>query len=395
MFKNEEFICISGMDFGDAFVASKQNIALELSRNNNRVLYVEYVEPSKTLFNLFKYPRFVGGKILRWLKGLRLKNENLYLYSPPPVMLPLGERFAFIERINQYLLKVLVQRVVRKLGFKRPILWIFIYNAVDLIGGFNEKLSCYHCVDEWSELNVDDKNISRAIKTEEERLLRKANIVFTVSRPLYESKKKFNPNTHYLSLAADFSHFNQATYDKTVIPSDIEKIPGPKIGFLGSIVAGKVDFDLIRYAASSHPDWFFVFVGPVGKGINISEFTSLGNIYFLGYKKLCELPGYLKDFDVAIIPYLLNEVTKGISPLKLYEYLAAGKPIVSTNIPEADPLKEVIKICENKEGFVSAVEDLLRNDSRKDVQKRLEVAKENTWGKRIEACFKEMNRIYG
>lgn len=383
MFVNEEFICISGMDFGDAFRGSKQNIALELSKNNNRVLYVEYVEPSKTLFNIFKYPRFVGGKILRWLKGVRLENKNLYIYSPPPVMLPLGERFSIIESINQCLLKVLVKRVVKKLAFSKPILWIFIYNAADLIGSFNEKLSCYHCVDEWSALQTDNPKIGRNIKREEERILKKADIVFTVSIPLFESKRTVNSNTHYLPLAADFFQFNQAMSDRTKIPEDIEKIVRPKIGFIGSIVANKVDLDLIYFMGHSRPGWSFIFVGPISKSVNISRFSRLDNIHFLGYKKLHQLPGYLKDFDVAIIPYLLNEVTKGVSPLKLYEYLAAGKPVVSTNIPEAYPLKEVIKIADNKDAFISNIEYLLKNDTKEDVQKRLDVARQNTWNKRV------------
>lgn len=373
--ENENIICISSVDW-DPIWTRKQQVMSRLPKSN-RILYVE---PPITLLSPFKDPA-LWRKWKAWLKGVRHLNDNVYLYSPP-VTMPFGNRFRLINRINQWLISVSLRRAASLLEMHNPIVWTYMPNTADLVDLMGQrKLLVYDCVDEHSEYTGF---IDKAVMTEMETdLLKKCDIVFVTAEGLYRSKKDFTQTIYYLPNAANVQHFMKAQDPATPVPEDIGAIPGPIIGFVG-VIQDWIDLDLVRDAAQSHPEWSFVMVGPVGVGIDVSSLKGLPNVYFLGRKDLQDLPGYIKAFDVCINPFKINELTDKVSPLKFYEYLASGKPIVSVNMPGVSSFADVVEISENTAGFIKGLEKAINGDSPDRTAARLERARENSWESRVE-----------
>jgi len=252
-----------------------------------------------------------------------------------------------------------------------------------------EKLICYDCVDEHTGFTAKTKR-KNIIQLLEQRIMYKADLVFTTSKNLYERKKQYNCNTYLTPNVGDTSLFMKALLEETKVADELLKIKKPIIGFIGAINF-KIDWELIKYIAHNHPEWSFVMIGPIYK-LNVAELKSLGNIHFLGRKPINIMPNYLKGFDVCIIPYLLNKYTEHVFPLKFHEYMASGKPIVTTDLPELRCYKNVIKIAENYSSFDKSIVQVLNENNKKLIEKRLEIAKKNSWEKRIKIMIDFINK---
>lgn len=368
--ENQEIICISSVDW-EPLWTRKQQIMSRLPCSN-RILYVE---PPITLLSQFKDPK-CWGKWGMWFKGLRRLNENIYLLSPP-VTLPFGNRFRAVNRINQKMIALSVKRAARRLGFKHPILWTYLHNSADLLGSFNEKLVVYDCVDEHSAYQGFDPDTVRAIERD---LLARADIVFVTARGLYRDKEPYCREIHYSPNGADVGHFMKADHADTPLAPELEGLPRPVLGFVGAIKEW-IDLDLLREMTARHPDWTLVLVGPVGAGVDVKALEALPNVRLLGHRDRALLPRYLKGFDVCLNPFRLNRLTETVSPLKFYEYLASGRPVVSVPMPEIMDFSDVVEFGEGLEGFTAAVERALQDTPEKK-QKRLARAAENSWESR-------------
>lgn len=387
MLKGEDILCISTADWDNIAWTNKQHIMSRLSKTN-RILYIESLglrQPTikkKDILRILK-------RIKDWFKGPRMINENLYVYSP--IILPL-HKIKIIQKINYLLLYLTLKLLLKKLGFKHPILWTYSPPIASLIGKLNEKLVIYHCVD---ELSATPRIPTCAILKMEEELLKKADLVFTTSKSLYESKKVFNPNTYYLPNVADVNHFMTALEDLS-LPQDIANIKHPIIGFIGNLVSYKVDFELIRYLAISHPEWSIVLIGDVAEVENKDRIEKLAltpNIFMLGGKRYSLLPSYIKTFDVCILPNRINEYTKNMFPMKFFEYLATGKPIVLTQLLALNEYNDICYIAKDKDEFVQYIEKALKEDDLELKQKRIETAKKNNWEIRIEEMSKLIEEV--
>jgi glycosyltransferase involved in cell wall biosynthesis len=351
---------------------------------NNRVLFIE---AQISLLHPLRY-KFLIGKCLDFMKGVRRLKENLLLYSPPPI-LPFGNYSKWLNKTNQSLLAIAIKRQIKKLNFADPILWIYTPLSSELVGAFGEKLVVYHCIDNHAA-EKDIKVRRRTTEFFEYRLLRRSHLVFTSSRRLYSEKKETNENAYFVPGAVPEYFLPPSQPSLPVISralKDLEAIRPPRIGFVG-IVDERLDAELVDYLAQARPDWSFVIIGFVYpfRAKNITLLKNRGNIFFLGMKPREELPGYIKGLDVCLIPYRVNEFTAGILPLKLFEYLAIGKPIVATALPELKDYREVIKIAETKERFLAAIAESLdevASDGGGTSSKRIALAMDNTWEKRV------------
>jgi glycosyltransferase involved in cell wall biosynthesis len=171
------------------------------------------------------------------------------------------------------------------------------------------------------------------------------------------------------------------------LPSDIKKVPRPIIGFIGAISSYKLDFDLIKSIASSRPEWSIVLIGPRGEGekaVDLSPLKRYKNIFYFGPRRYEELPGYLKAFDVCILPCAINDYTQAMFPMKFFEYLASGKQVVTTDLPSLREFKSFCKVAETPKEFVGKIEDCLREDSATQIRKRIDLAKRYSWERRLE-----------
>jgi glycosyltransferase involved in cell wall biosynthesis len=194
-----------------------------------------------------------------------------------------------------------------------------------------------------------------------------------------------NDNTHLFQSAVDDKLFSLLLNSKTHQPSDIASIRRPRIGVIGYLDGKVLDIALLCHIADTSPTWSLVLIGPKFRHLNELEILhGRENVYFLGEKQHEEIPAYIGNLDVCMVPYRINKFTNNVSPLKLYEYMAAGKPVVSTNISDLTGFKDIIRISDSKEDFVREIALSLIEDSDELRDKRRKMAKENNWEKRLQ-----------
>jgi len=351
---------------------------------NNRVLFVD---PPVAYSNLAIEPSFFKNhykKTIKWLQGVRRADENLYVYYPPPLMLQYGH-FKIIDNVNQFMTAKAIRKTANNLGFKKPILWIYHPYAINPNGQFDEKLVCYDCNDDVGFFFTQVFSHKRKrLSMMEEELTRRADIVFATSKNLFNLRSSQNPHTYFFPSGIDFDLFQKALLPSLAIAPDIQGIPKPTIGFIGGMVNSKMNWSWIEKASDAKTEWSFVFIGPCVEKppYNI---TSKKNIFFLGTKDTESLPGYIKAFDVCIIPYQGEEFLKNCFPTKVFEYLAAGKPVVSAFIPALEEYSKVIWLSKTFKEFIANIEIALK-DGKEDeaVKNYIEAAKGKTWDRRVE-----------
>ncbi|MFN3551186.1 MAG: glycosyltransferase [Endomicrobiia bacterium] len=381
MIKNYNIICFGFADWDNPYRTNQHHIMQRLSQNN-RVVFVESLGLRQPVFQKKDIKR-IFKRLIKGIKGLKKINENLYIYSP--LVLPL-HKFSFVRKINNLILKSNLKKIQKKLNFTEPIIWSYIPNIIDFKNFFNEKLIVYHCVD---ELSANPLIPAKVISQMEIKLIKNADVVFVSSKPLYEKKKIYNlQNTYYMPNVADFEHFSKVwrEKEKLAVPEDIKNIKHPIIGFVGAISKYKINFSIIEYILQTHRDWSLVLIGAVGEGekaVDISEFK-YPNLYYLGAKAYSELPHYINCFDICILPSLINEYTKNMFPMKFFEYLSTGKPVVSVDLPSLEEFKKYFYCAKDKYEFVLQIEKAIKEDNEELKKNRIEIAKQFTWEKRIE-----------
>jgi len=223
----------------------------------------------------------------------------------------------------------------------------------------------------------------------ERKLLKKADVVFTGGQSLYEAKRDKHAKVFAFPSSIDVAHFNQAR-EIAEEPADEKQLPHPRLGFCG-VIDERMNIELLRQMAEARPDWHFVMIGPVVK-IAAEDLPRQANIHYLGGKDYKDLPAYLAGWDVALMPFAMNESTKYISPTKTPEYLAAGLPVVSTPIRDVvRPYGEqgLVEIASTAEEFVAACEKALETSMSDRLQKADEFLSHNSWDK----TYREMSRL--
>ena len=245
---------------------------------------------------------------------------------------------------------------------KKYISWYYTPMALPFTHQLNPSITVYDCMDELAAFKFAPIELVEL----EKELLQKADVVFTGGHTIYQSKKHTHHNIYPFPSSIDKEHFAQGR-QKGIEPDDQKNIPHPRLGFYG-VIDERFDIELIRQAAESHPEWHFVLIGPIVK-IDPAHLPHLPNVHYPGGRSYKELPLYLSGWDIALIPFAINESTKFISPTKTPEYLAAGKPVISTPItdvihPYAD--EHLVYIATNADDFVAAATEILHQDDRSE-----------------------------
>lgn len=367
MFEGKPIVCLSAVDWDGAIWARPQQLMSRFGRTNP----VLYVEPPVTFLSPLKNPA-LWRKLGAWRKRPR-PADGLVSVCSPPVFLPFGSRYRPLNRINQWLLGRYLRRLLAELGFDRPVLWTYLPNTIDLLGRLPAELLCYDCVDEHAEFTGFSRTV---VRTMEDGLLQKADVVFASARTLYEAKKEMALSIHLLPNAADVEHFRRAVTDDLPCPPELAGLDGPVLGFVGGL-GDWLDLVLLQTVARQKPDWHFVFIGPADT--DTAALRSLPNVRLLGSRPYRDLPAYLKYFSVGLIPFKLNELTAKVNPIKLYEYLAAGKPVVATPLPELKPFAGIVYLAGSPDAFRAAVERALREDGPERQRERWQAAAVNSW----------------
>ncbi|HEY0046137.1 MAG TPA: glycosyltransferase [Flavobacterium sp.] len=233
--------------------------------------------------------------------------------------------------------------------------WFYSPSFVPLLSEFSFDKVVYDCMDELSLF----KGAPAELLDQEKFLISNAHIIFTGGKSLYDSKKRLHKNVYCFPSSVDQAHFAKAQ-NGVAIPDDVANLTQPIVGYFG-VIDERLDLELLGQTASSHPDITFIMIGPLAK-INEADLPQPGNIHYLGMRSYDVLPNYLKAFSIAMMPFALNDATKYISPTKTLEYMAAGKPIISTAIKDVvRDYKHCVTIVENSNEFGTAIQDLLEN----------------------------------
>lgn len=369
MLNGKDIIYFSN-DWSASHRTSSHHIARELMKNN-RILYVETggIRPPKRSIRDLKR---ILSRLFSWLRFVRKVSDNFYIYSL--FILPFHNKLAY--RLNIYLNIFFLKRAIRRLGLKDPVLWFIAPHVSYLADHLPKSLIVYYCTDNLAEAPGADR---RAIERNMEELLKKSDIVFATSGLFYETLKNrnINSNIYYSPHVVDFRHFSKAQDKKISIPPELKGLKRPIIGFMGIIEEKMVDLKLISYIARSRPDWSIVLIGDVRIGLD--TIAGLDNVICAGHKDYDELPSYLKAFDAVMIPFLINEFTRNANPLKLKEYLAAGKPVISTRLPEVEKFKGLVEIADSYEDFVSRIENAYKADNSDKIRERMESVSSESW----------------
>jgi glycosyltransferase involved in cell wall biosynthesis len=262
-----------------------------------------------------------------------------------------------------------VRKSLRRFGVTSPIVWMYSAAFVNQLDNINSHLIVYDVMDQLSSF----KGASKELKNQEILLLNLAHLVFTGGKSLYLSKSRKHPYVYCFPSSIEQKHFQKPFYSKKTTPMDMRHIPHPIVGFYG-VLDERLDTQLISDIAGVRPDIHFVLIGPISK-IDADDLPNLPNIHYLGMKAYKELPLYLQHFDVAFMPFAMNEATKFISPTKTLEFMAAHKPIVSTPITDVvSDYSHVVKIVSSAEEMAAAIDDLLHESSK---QKKLRLTQES------------------
>ncbi|HLL43601.1 MAG TPA: UDP-galactopyranose mutase [Segetibacter sp.] len=312
--------------------------------------------------------------------SLTSKNDNLWIVRPH---IPAGTNNEETEKI----LKNLLDRLLKNKNSDDIIFWYYTPMALSFSSHYKPALTIYDCMDELSHF----KNAPRRLKEFEDALLEKADLVFTGGQSLYDYKKDRHHNIHPFPSSIDKKHFEQARTVKEE-PEDQKNISGVKLGFYG-VIDERFDVDLIKNIALLRPNWNILLLGPVVK-INPDALPKLPNVHLLGGKSYDELPHYVSGWDIALIPFAINDSTKFISPTKTPEYLAAGVPVVSTPIrdvvkPYGD--KGIVKIASTAEEFVAAAEEYMIMDRKKWLPEVDEFLSDKSWSATFMEMMKKVN----
>jgi glycosyltransferase involved in cell wall biosynthesis len=246
-------------------------------------------------------------------------------------------------------------------------------HAVDLLPWLPHRGLIYHCADDYASV----RGFPGSLPELEADLCRQADLVITTSETLCQARRRFNPNTHWVPNGADVAHFSAAAAPA----AELSGVPRPVIGFVGGL-SEWVDITLVAELARAHPEWSFVLVGPVA--IDISSVVGLPNVRRLGPRPYASLPDYLAAMDVGLIPFKQDQLTHHADPIKAYEYLAAGLPIVATDLPALRRLGDVIRLADSPAAFAAHIEAALREDRLSNRQRRQAEAARHSWTSRFE-----------
>lgn len=370
-------VCLSPQPWRVDLPTNRQQIMARIAQSGHRVLYVETGQ-------------FVGRHVAELLRGGDRRSLLRQLVATEtvapgvrvtkaPTLVPWGHRYRRAARVNSALTAWVVRRHVRPDG-DPAVLWLYDPCFADCIGRIGERFAVYDCVDDYAEQAGSDGRKRGLVAAYDKLAASRARLVFTTAKGLAERHRTHNPKTYLVRNVGDFSHFAPAA-DRSIVAGELASMRRPAIGFAGNFLAEKVDFALLDAIASRRPEWTVLLVGPAREDTTaaLERLALRENVLWRGPKAYEDLPRYIAAFDVATIPYLRNTYTQSCFPLKTFEYLAAGKPVVASGLPELEGMNPHVVLADDADSFVSAVERALLQTSESDIAARQEFAAQNTW----------------
>ncbi len=406
MMTGKDIVCVGFADWDTDLWTNQHHLMSRLAKDNN-VLFVESLG--------LRRPQLAGRDLARIARRLRRgvapprEVDGLHVLSP--LVMPL-HGIALARALNGRLLPALVRRAAGRLGMRRPILWAYVPQAEVLLDVLDPSLVVYHCVDDIAaQAGIDGESFRAA----ERRFLARADLVLASAPALATRMRELVEETAAPSLAPTMArqgHLPQiglpkvphgratvleapnvadtALFATALEPGPVDAalaaLPHPRVVFTGAIVATKLDVALLVELARARPQWSFSLVGPVGPGdprTDVSALHGEPNVHLLGARSYAGLPAVLRGSDAGLIPYARNDLTESIFPMKVYEYLAAGLPVVATPLPALAEVAEV-RTAPDAEGIAALLDEALAENSPERRVERSRAAASHSWERRLE-----------
>lgn len=293
-----------------------------------------------------------------------------------------------VQAFNRVFGRWAARRALRHAGIDRCISWFTVPHPGFLAGKLDDELCVYYCTDDYASFpGVDVPLITRRDRD----LTVRADLVFAATPALVEPKRALNPSTVFSPHGVDVELFGTAADPATRVPDSIRDLPRPVIGYTGTI-HDWVDLDMIAWLAGQRPSWSFLLVGHAATDTRMLQ--SLPNVHLPGPQPYLDLPRWSKAFDVAVIPQRRNRWIANANPLKLREYLAAGKPVVSVRNPEIEKYARWVRIADDRDAFLAALDAAVLDNGPEAARERMAAVAHETWERRVDAVLDAVNRAF-
>jgi len=374
--RNQSIICFGGEDWWYHHPHSKAHLMRKFARAGNKVIFVNSISMGLPgLAHKDLLPR-IKRKLGSYSKLARETDDGITVVSP--ASLPFFGSTA--RAINRRLLGSQIKRLAQSRGLTKPILWIAIPTAADMIGTLDESAVVYHVSDKYDANTMDHATDPALIRRLHEQAIDAADLIFYSGRKLFSEAKRGCERSHLLEQGVDYDHWRRVR--ETPVAPEIAQIPRPRIGYFGAIEPWLVDQELIKRASRERPEWHWIFIGNKSRGLEIED---LPNVHFLPPVPYADLPGYAAGFDVCVLPWETEQsFTSYGSAIKVREYLATGKPVVISPLPEYEPMRDVLRIARTRDDFLRLVEEALHENDAAAVARRQASVASGTWDARAE-----------
>ncbi len=375
-------ICFAGAEYSQPFWTNRQHIMSRLAITTP----VLYIEPRVWIVRYFmKYWREPLKILLFFQRIFWYENpkRNVFVMSQWN-LLPGSRESSIISTLNHWLNRWCVLLKATLLGFVHGnhVIWLYDTEAAEYLSAFPKATVVYDCVDDHAAQAGVDRN-SQRVEQEEDMIMKRADLVTVTSHHLYEMKKNDNPNVQLVLNAGDVKLYQEKA--GAHIPDAMKNIPHPIIGTVGALDTYKVDFDLLLSVATALPQYSFVFIGsPIvdRKTDTLKKLSSLANVHMLGSIPHIHVPLYVHQFDICMIPYLSNRYNEASFPLKFWEFMATGKPLIVSGVPELKRYSDLVEFVSSPDEFIAAV-NTLSSPHVDMTEKRKQLASEHTWESRV------------
>jgi glycosyltransferase involved in cell wall biosynthesis len=374
---NRSVVCVGFNDWDNDVWTNQHHLMARLAASGSTVLFIESLGLRRPSLGSGRDLSRIARRLRRGLERPRVRDGVTVL---SPLVLPLHSN-PLVRTVNALILRSLVRRAARRLNLREPVLWAYVPQAEALLDVIHPELVVYHCVD---DIAAQDGIDSDSFAAAEARFAHRADLVIASAPALAERMRTLSRNVLYAPNVADTAHFATALEPGTVDPQ-LAVLPEPRIVFVGAIAAKKLDFELLAGIAAARRDWTLALVGPVGLGepeTDVSALTAHPNVHLLGVRRQDRLPEVLRGAAVGLIPYRRSRLTASIFPMKVYEYLAAGLPVVAGGLPALEGI-EGVELVEGVQDTVAAIERALLEDSAERRSARSEAVRGHSWDARL------------
>jgi len=339
----------------------------------NRVLFMD---PPDSVALLLR-DRSARAAFARTFNPFDRFGPQLGVYRVAPLFLPMQPYSRWIMRSIDWTYARMVRDGLRRMGMSKPLLWIYQFNTVGVAEALDPVATVYECFEETAEFARRER-VRTHIREMDARLCRHADLVIVPNEQMRATRAALSREIHVMPWPVDADHYGEAMNPALPVPDDLKAITPPIVGFYGNLDSCRFDVPLVVGLARRRPEWSFVLIGPFWQGFDPAPLRAVPNIHCLGPRPLAALPAYVKGFDVSWIPYAINGFTRSITPLKLMEYLATGKPVVSSALPAAEGHADVLRVARSIDEFEVAIAAAMA-DPASNRETRLRVAREHDW----------------